>query len=154
MATAKQRAAARRNIRKAQAALRGDIRRGKRKTTRRSRAKTRIRTVYRSARRRTSMPRRRMMARRSRSGLSGITGFFRRGIVSDAVRGIGGGAIAGIILDRTIPQYAPIGNLAGGFLAGGLWGGIINALVSGAVTGLSLAGVQSGGTSNGRNLAL
>lgn len=103
------------------------------------------------------MPRRRTRTMRrssARRGLSSVTGFFRRGIVSDAVRGIGGGTIAGIILDRTIPQYAPVGNLAGGFLAGGLWGGIINALVSGAVTGLSLAGLTSGGTNNGRQLSL
>lgn len=91
----------------------------------------------------------------SRSGIIGKTkSIFRSGITGDIVKGVGGGTIAGIVFDRVAPRFATPANLVGGFVAGGLWGGIVNALLSGGLNALNIAGIQSGGTQNGRSFAL
>jgi hypothetical protein len=102
----------------------------RRKTKRKTMARRRsLRTKVRSVRRRTD-----------------IRGIFKRGILGESVKGIGAGAIAGLVFNQFAPQYSTIASTGAGYLGGGLIGMVSSLFVNGGfgqLTGLLRGGSPS-----------
>ena len=75
-----------------------------------------------------------------------LRGIFKRGILGEAVKGIGSGAIAGLVVNQVAPQYSTVAATGAGFLGGGFVGALASLFVNG---GLSQITGMFGGRSNG-----
>jgi len=114
------------------------VKRRKRRSPRRRRAKARPKRIKRrKASRRPVAKRRRSISRKS------IGGFLKGGTVGNIVKGLGAGALATIVLQRVAPQFSGIGAVGAGFLGGGLVGGVANMFLTGGLS--SLGGLLGGG---------
>lgn len=80
-----------------------------------------------------------------------LKGIFKRGILGEAVKGIGSGAIAGLVLNRVAPQYSLIGSTGAGFLGGGLVGAVSSLFVNGGLNQLTGMFGGSPAQTNGAN---
>jgi len=102
----------------------------RRKSTRKPMAKRRsLRTKVRSVRRRTD-----------------IKGIFKRGMLGELVKGIGSGAVAGLVFNQFAPQYSTIASTGAGYLGGGLIGMASSLFVNGGFG--QLTGMLRGGSSS------
>jgi hypothetical protein len=105
----------------------------RRKSTRKPMAKRRsLRTKVRSVRRRTD-----------------IKGIFKRGMLGELVKGIGSGAVAGLVFNQFAPQYSTIASTGAGYLGGGLIGMAGSLFVNGGFG--QLTGLLRGGSSTSVN---
>ena len=113
------------------------------------------RRAYTGLRKSTSLkrrkPRKTMAKRRSRMRAvvrrrTDLRGIFKRGILGEAVKGIGSGAIAGLVVNQVAPQYSTVAATGAGFLGGGFVGALASLFVNG---GLSQITGMFGGRSNG-----
>jgi len=75
-----------------------------------------------------------------------LRGIFKRGILGEAVKGIGSGAIAGLVVNQVAPQYSTVAATGAGFLGGGFVGALASLFVNG---GFSQIAGMFGGRSNG-----
>ena len=96
-------------------------------------------------------PRKTMAKRRSRMRSvvrrrTDLRGIFKRGLLGEAVKGIGAGAIGGLVVNQFAPQYATVASTGAGFLGGGIVGALASLFVNG---GLSQITGMFGGRSNG-----
>ena len=96
-------------------------------------------------------PRKTMAKRRSRMRSvvrrrTDLRGIFKRGLLGEAVKGIGAGAIGGLVVNQFAPQYATVASTGAGFLGGGVVGALASLFVNG---GLSQITGMFGGRSNG-----
>jgi len=102
-------------------------------------------------RRKATRTRTRTVTRRSssrRSGIGGIKGIFKKGIVKDVALGVGSGMTTKIVMDRVAPQFSGIASVGAGFLGGGLIGGAVNLFLNGGLSAFGLGGSsQQGGLS-------
>lgn len=110
--------------------------------------KKRTRSMVRRTRRtRTRTVTRRRSSRRS-SGVGGIKGIFKKGIVKDVALGVGSGMTTKIVMDRVAPQFSGIASVGAGFLGGGLIGGAVNLFLNGGLSAFGIGGSsQQGGLS-------
>lgn len=128
MASAKQRAAARRNIKKAHAARKKKPKRSStRHNTRKPMAKKRRGTVSRGF-------------RRAKSGFGNV---LKSGVVGKVVMGVGAATVVGLAVDRFAPQFSGIARPIAAFIAGGPIGGIASIFLSGGLG--NILGGQVGG---------
>lgn len=113
------------------------------------------RRAYEGLRKSTSLkrrkPRKTMAKRRSRMRSvvrrrTDLRGIFKRGLLGEAVKGIGAGAIGGLVVNQFAPQYATVASTGAGFLGGGIVGALASLFVNG---GLSQITGMFGGRSNG-----
>ena len=120
----------RRTSRRAYEGLRKSSSLKRRKSTRKPMARRRsLRTKMRSVRKRTD-----------------LRGIFKRGMLGEAVKGIGAGAIAGLVFNQFAPQYSTIASTGAGYLGGGLIGMASSLFVNGGFS--QLTGLLRGGSSS------
>jgi len=119
-----------------------------RKTSRRAYEGLRKSTSLKRRKPRKNMAKRRLRTRaksyvRRRTDLRGI---FKRGMLGEAVKGVGAGSIAGLVVNQVAPQYSTVAATGAGFLGGGFVGALASLFVNG---GLSQITGMFGGRSNG-----
>ena len=84
------------------------------------------------------------MAKRSRGrsiirrGSKGIKSSLQSGLLSNVVKGIGGGALVGTVMNRIVPNSSitPLASIGAGFLFGGVVGGAANLVLSGGLNAI------------------
>ena len=130
-------------------------RRKAKRSTRKGMIRKTSRKAYEGLRKSTSLkrrkPRKTMAKRRSRMRSvvrrrTDLRGIFKRGLLGEAVKGIGAGAIGGLVVNQFAPQYATVASTGAGFLGGGIVGALASLFVNG---GLSQITGMFGGRSNG-----
>lgn len=79
-----------------------------------------------------------------------IKGIFKRGLLGEAVKGIGAGAIGGLVVNQFAPQYATAASTGAGFLGGGIVGALASLFVNGGLSQITgMFSGRSNGTVNG-----
>ena len=75
-----------------------------------------------------------------RRGSRGIKSSLQSGLLSNVVKGIGGGALVGTVMSRILPNSSitPLASIGAGFLFGGITGGAANLILSGGLSTLGL----------------
>jgi len=130
-------------------------RRKAKRSTRKGMLRKTSRKAYTFPRKTTSLKRRKpsktMAKRRSRMRSvvrrrTDLRGIFKRGILGEVVKGIGSGALAGLVVNQVAPQYSTVAATGAGFLGGGFVGALASLFVNG---GLSQITGMFGGRSNG-----
>jgi len=130
-------------------------RRKARKGTKKGMIRKTSRRAYEGLRKSTSLkrrkPRKTMAKRRSRMRSvvrrrTDLRGVFKRGLLGEATKGIGAGAIAGLVVNQFAPQYSTVASTGAGFLGGGVVGALASLFVNG---GFSQIAGMFGGRSNG-----
>ena len=151
--TAKQKAATRKLValnKRRRGTRKGMLRRTSRRAyegLRKSSALKRRRSSKKPMARRRSI-RTKMRSVRRRTDLKGI---FKRGMLGEAVKGIGAGAVAGLVFNQFAPQYSTIASIGARYFGGGFIGLVSSLFVNGGfgqLTGL-LRGRTTNGTVNG-----
>ena len=117
-----------------------------RKTSRRAYTGLRKSTTLKRRKPRKTMAKRRSRMRSVVRRRTDLRGIFKRGILGEAVKGIGSGAIAGLVVNQVAPQYSTVAATGAGFLGGGFVGALASLFVNG---GLSQITGMFGGRSNG-----
>ena len=117
-----------------------------RKTSRRAYTGLRKSTSLKRRKPRKTMAKRRSRMRSVVRRRTDLRGIFKRGILGEAVKGIGSGAIAGLVVNQVAPQYSTVAATGAGFLGGGFVGALASLFVNG---GLSQITGMFGGRSNG-----
>ena len=117
-----------------------------RKTSRRAYTGLRKSTSLKRRKQRKTMAKRRSRMRSVVRRRTDLRGIFKRGILGEAVKGIGSGAIAGLVVNQVAPQYSTVAATGAGFLGGGFVGALASLFVNG---GLSQITGMFGGRSNG-----
>ena len=117
-----------------------------RKTSRRAYTGLRKSTSLKRRKPRKTMAKRRSRMRSVVRRRTDLRGIFKRGILGEAVKGIGSGAIAGLVVNQVAPQYSTVAATGAGFLGGGFVGALARLFVNG---GLSQITGMFGGRSNG-----
>ena len=130
-------------------------RRKAKRSTRKGMIRKTSRKAYEGLRKSTSLkrrkPRKTMAKRRSRMRSvvrrrTDLRGIFKRGLLGEAVKGVGAGSIAGLVVNQVAPQYSTVAATGAGFLGGGIVGALASLFVNG---GLSQITGMFGGRSNG-----
>jgi hypothetical protein len=134
-------------------------RRKAKRTTRKGMLRKTSRRAYKGLRKSTSLkrrkPRKTMARRRSRMRSvvrrrTDLRGIFKRGILGEAVKGIGSGAIAGLVVNQVAPQYSTVAATGAGFLGGGFVGALASLFVNGGFSQLtSMFGGRPSSSVNG-----
>lgn len=117
-----------------------------RKTSRKAYTFPRKSTSLKRRKPRKSMARRRSRMRSVVRRRTDLRGIFKRGILGEVVKGIGSGALAGLVVNQVAPQYSTVAATGAGFLGGGFVGALASLFVNG---GLSQITGMFGGRSNG-----
>ena len=117
-----------------------------RKTSRRAYTGLRKSTSLKRRKPRKTMAKRRSRMRSVVRRRTDLRGIFKRGILGEAVKGIGSGAIAGLVVNQVAPQYSTVAATGAGFLGGGFVGALASLFVNG---GLSQITGMFSGRSNG-----
>ena len=117
-----------------------------RKTSRRAYTGLRKSTSLKRRKPRKTMAKRRSRMRSVVRRRTDLRGIFKRGLLGEAVKGIGAGAIGGLVVNQFAPQYATVASTGAGFLGGGVVGALASLFVNG---GLSQITGMFGGRSNG-----
>ena len=117
-----------------------------RKTSRRAYTGLRKSTSLKRRKPRKTMAKRRSRIRSVVRRRTDLRGIFKRGILGEAVKGIGSGAIAGLVVNQVAPQYSTVAATGAGFLGGGFVGALASLFVNG---GLSQITGMFSGRSNG-----
>ena len=117
-----------------------------RKTSRRAYTGLRKSTSLKRRKPRKTMAKRRSRMRSVVRRRTDLRGIFKRGMLGEAVKGIGSGAIAGLVVNQVAPQYSTVAATGAGFLGGGFVGALASLFVNG---GLSQITGMFGGRSNG-----
>ena len=100
-------------------------------------------------------PRKNMARRRSRMRSvvrrrTDLRGIFKRGLLGEAVKGVGAGSIAGLVVNQVAPQYSTVAATGAGFLGGGIVGALASLFVNGGLSQLTgMFGGRSNGSVNG-----
>jgi len=134
-------------------------RRKAKRSTRKGMIRKTSRRAYTGLRKSTSLkrrkPRKTMAKRRSRMRSvvrrrTDLRGIFKRGILGEAVKGIGSGAIAGLVVNQVAPQYSTVAATGAGFLGGGFVGALASLFVNGGFSQITgMFGGRSNGSVNG-----
>ena len=104
------------------------------------------RRAYKGLRKSTSLkrrkPRKTMAKRRSRirsvvRRRTDLRGIFKRGLLGESVKGIGAGAIAGLVVNQVAPQYSTVAATGAGFLGGGFVGALASLFVNGGLSSIT-----------------
>ena len=115
------------------------------------------RRAYKGLRKSTSLkrrkPRKTMAKRRSRirsvvRRRTDLRGIFKRGLLGESVKGIGAGAVAGLVVNQFAPQYSTVASAGAGYLGGGIVGALASLFVNGGFS--QLTGLISGGSQTSR----
>ena len=121
-----------------------------RKTSRRAYTGLRKSTSLKRRESRNNMAKRRSRMRSVVRRRTDIRGIFKRGLLGEAVKGIGSGAIAGLVVNQFAPQYATVASTGAGFLGGGVVGALASLFVNGGFSQLTgMFGARSNGSVNG-----
>tara|TARA_R100001530_G_scaffold134050_1_gene108287 strand:- start:2042 stop:2512 length:471 start_codon:yes stop_codon:yes gene_type:complete len=86
---------------------------------------------------RKTMARRRSRIRSAVRRRTDLRGIFKRGILGEAVKGIGSGAIAGLVVNQVAPQYSTVAATGAGFLGGGFVGALASLFVNGGLSSIT-----------------
>jgi len=79
-----------------------------------------------------------------------LRGIFKRGLLGEAVKGVGAGSIAGLVVNQVAPQYSTVAATGAGFLGGGIVGALASLFVNGGLSQLTgMFGGRSNGSVNG-----
>ena len=117
-----------------------------RKTSRRAYTGLRKSTSLKRRKPRKTMAKRRSRMRSVVRRRTDLRGIFKRGMLGEIVKGIGSGAIAGLVVNQVAPQYSTVAATGAGFLGGGFVGALASLFVNG---GFSQIAGMFGGRSNG-----
>ena len=117
-----------------------------RKTSRRAYTFPRKSTSLKRRKPRKTMAKRRSRLRSVVRRRTDLRGVFKRGLLGESVKGIGAGAIAGLVVNQFAPQYSTVASTGAGYLGGGIVGALASLFVNG---GLSQITGMFGGRSNG-----
>ena len=117
-----------------------------RKTSRRAYTGLRKSTSLKRRKPRKTMAKRRSRMRSVVRRRTDLRGIFKRGLLGEAVKGIGAGAIGGLVVNQFAPQYSTVAATGAGFLGGGFVGALASLFVNGGLS--QLTGMFSG-RSNG-----
>jgi len=86
---------------------------------------------------RKTMARRRSRIRSAVRRRSDLRGIFKRGILGEVTKGIGAGAIAGLVVNQVAPQYSTVAATGAGFLGGGFVGALASLFVNGGLSSIT-----------------
>lgn len=122
---------------------------GRKKAKRKTRTKIRKSVSLKRRKPSKTMAKRRSLKTKMRSvrRRTDLKGIFKRGLLGESVKGIGAGAIGGLVVNQFAPQYATVASTAAGYLGGGFVGALASLFVNGGFS--QLTGLLSGGSTNG-----